>query len=475
MDPVQELLESVGEAQVNGSSRATPPATTSAPARRTKVVFVYSDEDGGEDDCHRSDETAAERRGIAEVPCEGHAIALSEDALAELRADAHAIDAHLNDSSADACVHNADEIDVLSFHEDVLGGLGAAASATGLTSVPVSKLLSASSGGMRVREVHAPSLWDGAVASSSSGAHNHSREGNDAANVSAETEMPALLRRGLPAATFVLESRRKRFRDVEGKAEVRKAASSPTAPSAAVLGPLATPAAGAPPAAPPPSTTEANGEEEEEEEVAVEELELQPVYDEDGTMVRALKTRGGYQLTLDERDLLETVVDGEGADAATEDHVEADVDGAEEQTPVVGGNDDDGCLWQHGVSAGEVAAVVDHGAEEENLGDFFDNDYDDDDDDGEEEEIDEAIVVAVVEQLVRCCEADDLDPQMSLEAARFTAAAKPLLTQLTGEAITAKEFGQRIDRDLRRFQRIYRSVYRPRDSPIVIDGVVMDM
>lgn len=206
MDPVQELLERVGQAQVDSSPCATPSTSASATTRRTKMVFVYSDEDeDGEvhtnGDVSTGEHTAA-ARGIAEVTCDSHAIALSEDALAELRADAHAIDARLNDVQ-DADVDDLDSargpggMGGLFFQEDVLSGLGAAASAPGLTA--------ALAGGMRVREVDAPTLWDGAFATTSG------RDG--IVDNGGAPEMPALLRRGLPAATFVLESRRKRFRD----------------------------------------------------------------------------------------------------------------------------------------------------------------------------------------------------------------------------------------------------------------------
>ncbi|KPA85155.1 hypothetical protein ABB37_01532 [Leptomonas pyrrhocoris] len=453
MDAVQELIENVRQAQVDGSSRAVPLVSATAATRRTKMVFVYSDED--EDDVHRGADDAA--RGTAVMPCENHAIPLSEDALAELRADAHAIDAPLHALSDGANEEDADGMGNLFFQEDVLSGLGAAASAPGLTSTLMHSLSSASSGRMHVREVDAPALWDGAVASA-----NTAADGASEANAAAE--MPALLRRGLPASTFVLRSRRKRFRDPDGEvaSTAQPFSSAPAAAtqvSSSVGEPVVFSTGGA---------TEA-----EESEAVLEELDVLPVYDEDGKTVRALQTRGGYQLTLDERDLLENADEADEEDA---------VDGAADSAA------DDAAVEPYGEDSAE--AVEDNVVERqegpdadasdvlaapaaEEWGDLFDDSSDNEDE--EEEEIDEAIVVAVAEQLMRCCEADDLDSQMSCEATRFVAAAKPLLKDLTEEAITPKEFGQKIDRDLRRFQRVYRSVYRPRDSPIVIDGVVMDM
>ncbi|KPI84008.1 hypothetical protein ABL78_6949 [Leptomonas seymouri] len=452
MDPIQELIENVEEAQVDGSARATPAVSSSADTRRTKMVFVYSDED--EDGATHGDDAAA--NGVTEVPCETHAIPLSEEVLAELRADAHAIDTHVNELSEDAN-RQEDGTGGLSFQEDVWSGLGAAASAPALTSALMSHLNSGSSGRMHVREVDAPALWDGAFSSTTA-------DGNaDEAAVKAADEMPALLRRGLPAAAFVMASRRKRFRSAEGDVAHEKEPSSSTP---AAVSHVASPAGGS------PSAADSAEVDEEEEAIVVEELDVLPVYEEDGKTVRALQTRCGYQLTLDERDLLENA----------EDEVEEEGDVSDEAAVEAPYEDSDAVVAEGVVNcdgqdesisdvAAEAATEVD-GMPEEDWGDLFDGDSDEDE---EEEEIDEAIVVAVAEQLVRCCEADDLDPQMRLEATRFIATAKPLLKDLTDEKMTAKDFGQKIDRDLRRFQRIYRSVYRPRDSPIVINGVVMDM
>lgn len=495
MDPVQDLLETVGSAQVDGTPRAAPSSSANASTRRTKMVFVYSDEDEDADaqkTATATDKTTSTAHGVAEVVCDTHAIPLSDDALAELRADAHAIDARLNDlqASADAEDEANAESDLarmggLFFQEDLLSGIGAAASAPGLTA-------SLLTGGMRVREVDAPRLWDGAFAASNThGSSGGGTGGHAGTGGSEEPEMPALLRRGLPAATFVLESRRKRFRDAEGKAEVSPKVSGEAA-AQAVAGPSA---AGEPAALASLPAEDAVEDDSAEEVEVVEELDVQPVYEADGKTVRALQTRGGYRLTLDERDLLEGADDeGEevGNDAAEQGEPEAAVDeeeeegeGEEELSVGNGGAEGEPMVREHGDGEGDVntkeeedddrniEALLAEPAPAEDWGDFLDDE--DDDDDEEEEEIDEAIVVAVVEQLVRCCEADDLDPQMSVEAGRFTATAKPLLEQLTAETITPKEFGQKVDRDLRRFQRIYRSVYRPRDSPIVIDGVLMDM
>ncbi|TPP54392.1 hypothetical protein CGC21_22755 [Leishmania donovani] len=414
MDPVQELIAGVGLSDLEGGHRpaqasssasstaldpssapapASPPAA--APPRRTKMVFLYSDEDAvdGDDDGEGRRATQP-ANGVAEVLCDDHAIAVSADALAELQAEAAEMTAvGMSDAQTSLLDANGDA-NGFSFEEDVLSGLVGGASVSFITD-----------GGMRVREVTAPRLWEGAVAPAASSSL-HGR-GADAAS-SAAYELPLLLRRGLPAADFVLQSRRKRFREV------------PASAGATVQ------------------------------------------------TVRALRTRCGYELTLDEHDLLEDWAEGD-----EEDTEEGRADKGEDAAPPAAAavtegneqaNDGDRDAYNHDAPSTTRAAG--------DWGDFHDFD---DEEDEEEAELDEAIIVAVVEQLVRCCEADDLDPQISVEAARFIGAAKPLLEQLTNEVISPAEFVQRMEGDLRRFQRIYKSIYRPRDSPIVIDGVVTDL
>ncbi|TPP40382.1 hypothetical protein CGC20_12835 [Leishmania donovani] len=416
MDPVQELIAGVGLSDLEGGHRpaqasssasstaldpssapapASPPAA--APPRRTKMVFLYSDEDAvdGDDDGEGRRATQP-ANGVAEVLCDDHAIAVSADALAELQAEAAEMTAvGMSDAQTFLLDANGDA-NGFSFEEDVLSGLVGGASVSFITD-----------GGMRVREVTAPRLWEGAVAPAASSSL-HGR-GADAAS-SAADELPLLLRRGLPAADFVLQSRRKRFREVPASA----GATVRLLPQSCVL---MTPKERSVTTAHDLLEDWAEGDEEDTEEG------------------RADKGEDAAP---------------PAADAVTEGNEQA--------------NDGDRDAYNHDAPSTTRAAG--------DWGDFHDFD---DEEDEEEAELDEAIIVAVVEQLVRCCEADDLDPQISVEAARFIGAAKPLLEQLTNEVISPAEFVQRMEGDLRRFQRIYKSIYRPRDSPIVIDGVVTDL
>ncbi|CBZ28623.1 conserved hypothetical protein [Leishmania mexicana MHOM/GT/2001/U1103] len=515
MDPVQELIAGVGLSDVEegghrpaqGSSLASstaldapsapapasPPAA--APPRRTKMVFLYSDEDdvGGDGDGEgrRATQPAS---GVAEVLCDDHAIAVSADALAKLQTEAAEVTAAGISDAQTSLLDAKGDADGFSFEEDVLSGLVGGASASFTTDE-----------GMRVREVTAPELWEGAVAVAASSCLLSG--GPDAAS-SAADELPLLLRRGLPAADFVLQSRRKRFREVPASAG-DTVQSSPKSAAAAMTGgeSAAANSAAAAESAPqdgsssselhvdhPQSGQRDDGSDSVEVEVE-EELDVYPVFEENGRTVRALRTRCGYELTLDERDLLEDWAEGDEEDAG-----EGCADQGEDAAPpaaaaVTEGDEqaDDGDHDAHNHdapsttragqtanSAGTAAADDDEDAdadlpvqaEAEDCGDF--RDFSDEEDE-EEAELDEAIIVAVVEQLLRCCEADDLDPKISVEAGRFIGAAKPLLEQLTNEVISPAEFVQRMERDLRRFQRIYQSIYRPRDSPIVIDGVVTDL
>lgn len=445
--------------------------------------------DGDDDDEGRRVTQSAS--GVAEVLCDDHAIAVSADSLAELQAEAAEATA-VGVSDAQTSLLNANGF---SFEEDVLSGLVGGASASCTTD-----------GGIRVREVTAPRLWEGAVApAASSSLHG----GGEGAASSAADELPLLLRRGLPAADFVLQSRRKRFREVPASAGATVQPSPKDAAAAAAAGESAAASSeAAAESAPqdPSSSSELHvghpqggqrddGSDSVEVEVE-EELDVYPVYEENGRTVRALRTRCGYELTLDERDLLEDWAEGDEEDTG-----EGCADKGEDAAPPAAAavteenkqtDDGDHVVYSHDApsttraaqTANSAAAAAadeddeDAGAdlpvqvEAEDWGDFRDFDEEEDE---EEAELDEAIIVAVVEQLVRCCEADDLDPQISVEAARFIGAAKPLLEQLTNEVISPAEFVQCMERDLRRFQRIYKSIYRPRDSPIVIDGVVTDL
>ncbi|CCW68586.1 unnamed protein product [Phytomonas sp. Hart1] len=174
-----------------------------------------------------------------------------------------------------------------------------------------------------------------------------------------------------------------------------------------------------------------------------EESGLEAIFNEDGSTVRAIRN-GPYCLTVDERDLIENDQGHEEATAFCE-------------------KDDANSFDDAAID------ILPNASEDENY-------LNDDDDDSDADcELDECLVVAVVEQLVRCCESEDLDQNMQREASRFLGVAKPLLTQLENETISLNTFSHLVDRDLHRFHRIFKSVYRPRDEPIVIDGVQMDL
>ncbi|KAG5474498.1 hypothetical protein LSCM1_03284 [Leishmania martiniquensis] len=507
MDRVQELLARIGEADVEGGRRRaqtsspSPSTAVDAPSggasaaplfaaapRRTKTVFIYSDEDDGEDDGVEGRGAMRPESGVVDVLCD-HAIAVSGDALAELQAEAAMTAVGASNEQTSLLDANRDA-NSFSFEEDVVSGLAGGASA------PL-----AAAKGMRVSEVTAPRLWEGAVAPAAS---SGLRSGDTDDPFSATDETHSFLRRGLPVAELVLRSRRKRFREMpeSGGAvappSAKRAAAAAVGESAAEGSAAATELSLHDPHSssgllPAPTEGAGNGDgssledaSDSREAAVEEELDVYPVYTDDGQMVRALRTRGGYELTLDERDLLEDVAEGEGKDVRgrrAEQGEDAAAAGAEEGTAADDDDPDadiDDVLsarrsGQLASSATAAAADADLPEEWAEAGDWGDLDDLDEEGDEEEAELDEAIVVAVVEQLVRCCEADDLDPQMGVEAARFVCAAKPLLEQLTNETISPTDFVQRVDRDLRRFQRIYRSVYRPRDVPIVIDGAVTDL
>lgn len=410
MDPIQKLLQRVdGEAVGSNPSPATAsrtsplttPAMPIAPPRM-KRVFVYSDEDEDEATNLRAcGGVSTGTTGFLDLPCDGDAVQVRAEVLAELAAEA----APEEPSSLPVPpVLGLSFAEDMPFHEDVLNV------ALRPAGPPVA---AAATGGVRVREVVAPSLWDGCGGAASSG-----------------DGVAFPLRRGLPAGDFTGRIMRKRYRDGVGEAELQSdKRSGPGDESSSGHG-------------------NPDGNNNGEGEEVVDEVELQPVYDEGGVLMLALQSKEGYQLTLDEEELLEV---GRLND--------------EERGTLTEGD------------AGDTLAV--NLEDEENLDsdwarldDFGDEEDEEDEEDGE---LDDALIVAVVEQLVRCCEADDLDPNFSREATRFLAAAKPLLSRLENNEITASEFGVIMDRDLRRFQRIYRSVNRPRDEPIIIDGVLMDM
>ncbi|PWV00805.1 hypothetical protein C4B63_6g268 [Trypanosoma cruzi] len=157
--------------------------------------------------------------------------------------------------------------------------------------------------------------------------------------------------------------------------------------------------------------------------------EPRPVFDGEG-LVRAIAV-GGYQLTVDEHELQ---VSGVGEDVVT----------------------------------GEVD--IGHDTLED---DYFDQE--DDDEEEEDEELEEAVVVAVVEQLVRCCEVGELDESLRGAGERFLVKARSCLQRLQTGELDMAAFGDELQGDILRLSRAFQRFRRPKDAPVVIDGVVMDM
>lgn len=415
-----------------GSSDAN---TATAPAR-TKLVFLYSDEDE-EDNGNSSGATVEMTTLVAGVRTAirvSDAPALHPETMAELQADAAA------SAAAEAELAAAEEVeraallpplpalpDLSAFAEDLVGAAPAAA-------IPV-----AGSGGMRVKVVEAHGLMEpGAVAAAAAAA------------------AAAALRTRMTVEDLRLRSRlggRRRFRDDGGEVD-------PEAP------------------------LEVEGEEEREEEIAI--------VGADGT-VRAVRSHG-YALSVDERDFLHSGPPGEeeeGSDENAEDEADAmegAVDEAMGGAVAVGGASrrPDAALTDAlfastiDAIAGDAQLATEDGEEGDVAydggGDFDDfDDEDDEEEDEEDEELDDLLFVAIVEQLVKCCEADDRDPEMDREAERFLAEARPELAALEAGTIDERTLFDRLDRSVRRFQRIFKAVYRPRDAPIMVGGVKMDM
>ncbi|ORC87014.1 uncharacterized protein TM35_000241640 [Trypanosoma theileri] len=177
-----------------------------------------------------------------------------------------------------------------------------------------------------------------------------------------------------------------------------------------------------------------------------------PVLDDDG-LVRAVEV-GGYQLTVDESYL-------QNSDEEKEDVEEGEVIALD----TVNENDEDNNYKHLGDENNDDL---------DNLGDLDDDDEEEEEDE-EDEELDAALVVAVVEQLVRCCESEELDEALREDGDRFLARAQPFLQQLHAGEMDPHAFGEELRSDILRLQRAFRRVSRPTDAPIVIDGVVMDM
>ncbi|KAH8609140.1 hypothetical protein ERJ75_001252800 [Trypanosoma vivax] len=191
-------------------------------------------------------------------------------------------------------------------------------------------------------------------------------------------------------------------------------------------------------------------------------LPPRPVVDDDGC-VRAVEICG-YTLTVDEREMQEC---SGGTDNGGDGVGHLCVNGVERCD---GDGDGDGGDEDFNSPQGDCSdKILDGEREEEEEEEDFPSD------DEEDEELDDVLVVAVVEQLVRCCESDELDEALRDEGRRFVERARPALDQLHAGETDPLAFGEALRPDILRLQHALSRVKRPVDAPIVIDGVPMDL
>lgn len=143
---------------------------------------------------------------------------------------------------------------------------------------------------------------------------------------------------------------------------------------------------------------------------------------------------------------------------------------------------------------------------EEDVQDVFSddgNDADEEEGDEEDDELDDLVIVSAVEQMLRCCqselEEDDLLQSSTARALadtesaetppappssgiprlcyqKFIEKASAQLQRLYSKEQTIHEFAEVMEPEVFHLQRVLRRSNKPpRDAPIVIDGVVMDM
>jgi hypothetical protein len=149
------------------------------------------------------------------------------------------------------------------------------------------------------------------------------------------------------------------------------------------------------------------------------------------------KPSNGYRLTLDERDL------------------------------------------QDGLPTADIAALS-----EEDEGEGLD--------DEEDEELDNLTLVAAVEQMICCCEAELASQDRSLPGTAvddadgtnapqdsgyglFVIKARENLAKLTANEIDITEFSAIMSREMSWMERLIKRASRPPETPVIIDGVKMDL
>lgn len=113
--------------------------------------------------------------------------------------------------------------------------------------------------------------------------------------------------------------------------------------------------------------------------------------------------------------------------------------------------------------------------DESDLQDYFDEEGDEEEDE-EDDGLDDLVIVSAVEQLVQCCTSDDQTDDEKAAYAPFLEKARSALQELSDKTLTVDEFSEKMCNDVFRLQGTLRRLSRPpKDAPIIINGVLMDM
>jgi hypothetical protein len=115
--------------------------------------------------------------------------------------------------------------------------------------------------------------------------------------------------------------------------------------------------------------------------------------------------------------------------------------------------------------------------DESDLQDYFDDEGEEDEEEDEEDDgLDDLVIVSAVEQLVNCCTSDDQTDEERAAYGPFLEKAKAALQELSDKTLTVDEFSEKMCNDVFRLQGTLRRLSRPpKDTPIIINGVLMDM
>ncbi|CCD14236.1 unnamed protein product [Trypanosoma congolense IL3000] len=180
-----------------------------------------------------------------------------------------------------------------------------------------------------------------------------------------------------------------------------------------------------------------------------------PLFDSDG-LVRSVEVNG-YFLTVDETELQ----DSNGVEKVGEKELEYS---NKTGNGVLHESDDE---QEGGEGRSSAPGEEEESQWSEEVGEDFEEE--------EDEELDAALVIAVVEQLVRCCESDELDEALRDDGNEFLARVRPLLERVGTGSMEASAFEEEVRDDILKLQRALKRASRPKEHPIVINDVVMDM